>query len=168
MDHLGTESPIDSPRIADTMITTKPATEKDHQFIHQVHRLTYRAIIERQFGYWDAQRQSGLVDCDLATDRYEIVLWQGVPCGFFSFNTDGGRLHLINFAIHPQYQGRGIGSRILEQMKQRAQRKNQPLTLGAYKTNMKARKFYESHGLRKSGETTVHILYRWQPASSPE
>jgi ribosomal protein S18 acetylase RimI-like enzyme len=145
----------------DAMITTKPATAADHDFIHRVHRLAYRNMIECQFGYWDQERQSGLVDCDLATDSYEMVFWEGRPCGFYSYSADGGRLHLINLAIHPQYQGQGIGGLILEQMKARAQRKNQPLSLGAYKTNMGARRFYEKHGFEKSGETTVHILYRW-------
>jgi ribosomal protein S18 acetylase RimI-like enzyme len=144
------------------MITTKQVTQKDHPYIHKVHRLAYRAMIERQFGYWDDARQSGLLDCDLAADRYEMVLWEGRPCGFFSYSTDGCKLHLINFAIHPQYQRRGIGGRILRRLKERAQRNNQPLSLGAYKTNRGARRFYERHGFEKSGETTVHILYRWQ------
>jgi ribosomal protein S18 acetylase RimI-like enzyme len=144
------------------MITTRPATEQDHPFIHEVHRRAYRDMIERQFGFWDAERQSGLLDCDLATDCYEIVMWENEPCGYFSYSADGGRLHLINLAIHPQYQGRGIGSRILEQMKERARQKDQPLSLGAYKTNTGARKFYEKHGFSQSGETTVHILYHWQ------
>ena len=146
------------------MVTTKPATEKDHPFIHRVHRLAYRKMIERQFGYWDEARQSGLLDCDLATDCFEMVLWRGRPCGFFSYSADGGRLHLINLAIHPQCQGRGIGGRILERLKERARQQNQPLSLGAYKTNLGARRFYEKHGFKKNGETTVHILYRWQPA----
>ncbi len=144
------------------MITTRPATQEDHPFIHRVHNLAYRAMIERQFGYWDEERQSGMLDCDLATDSYEMVLWEGLPCGFFSYSTDGGRLHLINLAVHPLYQRRGVGSRILEHMKERALRESRPLSLGAYKTNSGARRFYERHGFKKSGETTVHILYRWQ------
>lgn len=149
----------------DVMITTRPATEADHSFIHRIHRLAYRDMIERQFGYWDEPRQSGLLDCDLATDNYEMVLWEGRPCGFFSYSTDSGRLHLINLAIHPQYQGRGVGGRVLELLKERAQLKNQPLSLGAYKTNSGARRFYEKHGFKKTGETTVHILYRWRASS---
>jgi ribosomal protein S18 acetylase RimI-like enzyme len=143
------------------MVTTIPATQKDHPFIHRVHRLAYRAIIERQFGYWDEARQSDLVDCDLTTDCYEIVLWKNEPCGYFSYSDDSGRVHLINFAIHPKYQRRGIGGQILDKLKESARRKHLPLTLGAYKTNLGARRFYEKHGFRKSGETTVHILYRW-------
>ena len=144
------------------MVTTKPATQEDHSFIHRVHRLAYRAMIECQFGYWDEVRQSGILDCDLATDRYELVLWKGRRCGYYSYSFDGGRIHLINFAIHPQYQRRGIGGRILKHLKVRAQQKNRPLSLGAYKTNTGARRFYERHGFKKSGETTVHILYRWR------
>jgi ribosomal protein S18 acetylase RimI-like enzyme len=144
------------------MVSTQPATQEDHPFIHQVHRMAYRRMIERQFGHWDEERQSGLLDCDLKTDRYELVLWEGRPCGYYSYSSDGGRLHLVNFAIHPQYQRRGIGSRILKRLKGRAQQKDQPLSLGAYKTNTGARRFYERHGFRKSGETTVHVLYRWQ------
>ena len=143
------------------MVTTKPATQKDHPFIHRVHRLAYRAMIERQFGYWDEMRQSGMLDCDLATDCYEIVLWEDEPCGYFSYSADGGRLHLIDFAIHPRYQRQGIGSRILDLLKRRAQQNHQPLTLGAYKTNKGARRFYEKHGFQQSGATTVHVLYRW-------
>jgi ribosomal protein S18 acetylase RimI-like enzyme len=145
------------------MVTTKPATQRHHPFIHMVHRLAYREMIEQQFGYWDEARQSGILDCDLATDCYELVFWRERPCGFFSYSADGGRFHLINLAIHPKYQGRGIGGRILALLKARAQRNNQPLSLGAYKTNMGARRFYEKHGFKENGETTVHILYRWQP-----
>ena len=144
------------------MISTKPYTLKDHAFVHQVHRLAYRVMIERQFGYWDEARQSGMLDCDLATDCYEIVLWANEPCGYFSFSTEGGRFHLIDIAILPRFQRRGIGGMLLEMLKKRARQKDQPMSLGAYKTNVGARRFYERHGFQRSDETTVHILYRWQ------
>lgn len=70
-----------------------------------------RLFLLQQF---DAQRRdyrTRFRDC-----AFDIVECAKEPVGRLYFETRGGRLHIIDIALAPQWRGRGVGSRILEAM----------------------------------------------------
>jgi ribosomal protein S18 acetylase RimI-like enzyme len=68
--------------------------------------------------------------------------------------------------VHPDFQGRGIGSALLELAKVSAD----SLRLWTFQCNLKARCFYERHGFRIERETDgvgneerqPDVLYLWE------
>jgi len=140
------------------MIAARPATKDDLEFIRLVHHLAYHDIIESQFGGWNEKYQDEFVYQDLMTDKHEIVLHDDKPCGYFSFKEGQDHIELTDFAIHPDYQSKGIGGTILERLKEQAWQVDASLSLGVFKTNHRAQQFYERHGFKINGETNHHFL----------
>ncbi len=141
------------------MITKRLATKDDHEFIRQVHHLAYHDMIERQFGIWDEDYQNGCVDKDLRTDKYQIIISGIDLCGYYSIKIEQDNIHLTDIAIHPKYQCKGIGGIIIERLKEQAKQMHTRLSLGVFKTNNRAKRFYEKHGFKISSETDHHFLY---------
>jgi GNAT superfamily N-acetyltransferase len=85
----------------------------------------------------------------------------GITTGFIAFRL-GWVDHLY---VHPNYQGRGIGSTLLAL----AQALKGSLHLWTFQCNLKARRFYERHGFRIEQETDganneerqPDVLYFW-------
>jgi ribosomal protein S18 acetylase RimI-like enzyme len=72
--------------------------------------------------------------------------------------------------IHPDAQGRGAGSALLDKVKEL---RSAGFTFWVFQQNTRARRFYESHGCRvvrltdgsDNDENTPDALYEWRPAS---
>jgi GNAT superfamily N-acetyltransferase len=90
----------------------------------------------------------------------------GIIAGFIAFRP-GWVDHLY---VHPDFQGRGIGSGLLEWAKVSAD----SLRLWTFQCNVGARRFYERHGFQVEEETDgsrneerqPDVLYFWKPSGA--
>jgi ribosomal protein S18 acetylase RimI-like enzyme len=114
---------------------------------HDEHRAFVRSLLERD-EVWVAEEQGRVVGMAVLSDEM-----------------------LDHIYVHPDAQGRGVGSALLRQAKVR---RPGGFTLWVFQQNAGARRFYERHGLRAvrftdgSGneEKTPDALYEWRPDSS--
>jgi ribosomal protein S18 acetylase RimI-like enzyme len=79
---------------------------------------------------------------------------------------------LDDLYVHPDCQGRGIGSRLLETAKSLNPRR---LALSTFQRNTRAQAFYEAHGFRAVGQTDGRneegepdVQYEWMPQLPPD
>jgi ribosomal protein S18 acetylase RimI-like enzyme len=102
----------------------------------------------------------------LPEDEVLVAEVEDRVAGFVAM-TSGGDL-LEHLYVHPDLQGRGIGSALLEQAKARMPG---GFRLWVFQSNAGARRFYERHGLRvveltdgaANEEKTPDALYEWLP-----
>ena len=76
-----------------------------------------------------------------------------------------GELNLANIRVAPEYQGQGIGTRLIGEMLREAHQQGLPVTLRVLKVNP-ARRLYERLGFVVVGETQTHHLMACSPPRS--
>lgn len=140
-------------------IDLRPATEDDYGFACRVHCAAMRPAVERTFG-WDDDFQARYFRLHFDPARWEIVRYDSVDVGVLSVEEREKSLFLAIIAILPQYQGRGLGTTLIQRLQEEARQRDVPVTLQVLKTN-RARNLYERLGFVLTGETDTHYQMRW-------
>ncbi len=98
--------------------------------------------------------------------------------GFMIYELHKNRLHILNFAVHPDYRRQGVGRQMLQKLvgKLSSQRRNR-IMLEVRETNLPAQLFFRELGFRAvavlrefyddSPEDAYLMQYRYQP-ETPE
>lgn len=87
-----------------------------------------------------------------------VIDLQGETIGFVDILERADCIYLENIEIAPQCQSRGIGTRIIHKLIERAQLKRLSLKLQVLKVNPRARALYERLGFRCTSETATHFV----------
>lgn len=141
--------------------TLKPTTEADYEFVYQLNKVTMKELVERIYGSWDENLQRQYFKDNFSLINNFIIVENESYIGNFAFEETKERLFIKNIQLLPQFQGKGIGSQILQELIKSATLKKIPLELRVYKLNGKAKKLYEKLGFIISEETSTHFLMRY-------
>lgn len=139
------------------MITTRIATESDYEFCRIVHHQAYREVVIEQFGEWNEEVQDQFCKEKWESGPLEIIIHDGVEVGFISVDRSKEEIKLSELVIAPEHQGKGIGSKFLEQLKNEAETIKVNLTLQVLRLN-KAVELYKRHGFEVVGENETHLI----------
>src|SRR4029450_4951950 len=94
-------------------VSQRAATLADTVFARSVHHRAYRDVIERQYGPWDEATQDKLFDTAWSPETHEIILFDGVRCGYSCIENRNDDIYLRELVIDPDFQRRGIGTHII-------------------------------------------------------
>ena len=101
-------------RTINEQLTLKPATVSDTDFARVVHHAALRDVVVRQFGTWDEQVQEAFFEDDWEPDEFEIIVFEGIPCGYLRVEHLSTHVEIHEINIEPEHQRSGIGTRILK------------------------------------------------------
>ena len=135
--------------------TLRPSTPEDADFLRDAHHRGLRDPVEATWGTWDAALQERFADEWLATATPQVVMVGGEPAGYLEVEQRPTQVHVANIVLVPEVQGRGIGTRILQDVIADATARRLPVHLQVMKGNP-ARELYERLGFRRIGETAFH------------
>jgi ribosomal protein S18 acetylase RimI-like enzyme len=82
----------------------------------------------------------------------------GTLIGSSWMTVDGRRIHLHHFCILPEYQNKGLGRILAKASLEFVNEKNLQLKIEVHKDNIKARKLYESFGLKPYADYIIYML----------
>jgi len=147
-------------------LTYRPMVTDDRDFCVVVHHLAMRAYVEPLWG-WDEARQDRLAleFLDHHDAIHEVVLVDGSPIGYLSYQRRYDRLIINKLYLHPKHHNKGFGSEILLRMIRHADSAVVPIALSVLTTNLRARAFYERHGFF-AVQTTAQKVHMCRVVSS--
>ncbi len=94
-----------------------------------------------------------------------IIEVDGAPAGRFRVVRFPDRIFLGGIQIHPAYQNRGIGTRLITELIEESRSTGKPVQLDVDRTNVRARKLYERLGFERVGETGEDFKLAFNPES---
>jgi GNAT superfamily N-acetyltransferase len=151
---MNQRSPINSNMFTDT-IGLRPATIEDHEFALHVTEVCMREYAERTWGSWDRR-----ADLDLSID--EVIQHSGTDIGLLGVERHSDHWRIDKLYVLPSHQNRGIGSHLIEGLKQRGGAAGVELRLTVLEVNP-ARRFYERHGFVLVRAITPRHHMCWNP-----
>src|SRR6266513_2720305 len=101
-------------------ISRRPAAIADTDFARSVHHRAYRDVIERQYGSWDESIQDKLFAIAWSAADHDIVVCDDARCGYTCIENRDDGIYLHELVIDPDFQGCGIGARILQNVIEQA------------------------------------------------
>ena len=143
-------------------ITRRPATSADTEWARRVHHAATRAVVERQFGGWEETQQDRFFEDDWAGGEFDVIEWDGVPCGYVCIEERPDDVHVRELDIDPAFQGRGIGTTVIRDAVERGRARGVPVVLGTHREN-RAAELYLRLGFVETGTTDTHTLFRLDP-----
>jgi ribosomal protein S18 acetylase RimI-like enzyme len=135
-----------------------PAQREHLPMLEELMSLTIRPWVEVMFDRWNPEMARDSIHDDVVNRRASLILVDEQIAGVLAIRDEPQRLHLEKIYIHPDFQGRGLGTRLLNDLIARAA--DRPLTLRVLIVNP-ARALYERLGFIVT-ETTgeYHFMER--------
>ena len=133
-----------------------PITEEDYEFIYELKKNAYKEYVEANWGAWDetAQREYFKKFIEVYKDTTYLIQLDEKVIGFYNDEfLENGDYEVGNICIVPEYQGRGIGTKILKDIMEQYADKN--IHIQYFKQNPVG-KLYERLGFVANGETKTH------------
>ena len=127
-------------------------------------------------GWSEAQKHAFLVQQFEAQDRYyrenyagasfDLIVAGEEPVGRLYVARWPEEIRLIDLALLPERQGRGIGSGVLRDLQDEASTSSRPLRIHVERYN-RALHLYERLGFRVIEDRGVHLFLEWRECPAP-
>lgn len=148
-----------------TPVGLRPATDADSEFCYQLHKAAMGDYITATWG-WDEQVQRDFHARGFNPGQWQVITVGGADAGLLDVEYRPGEIYLARIEIHPDHQGRGIGSRLISALADEARQKGQDLVLDVLAVNHRAQALYQRLGLievARHGDDNIKLTMRLTP-----
>jgi ribosomal protein S18 acetylase RimI-like enzyme len=139
----------------------RPITAADHTWLRWLHHAAMRDVVERTWGWDEAQQDALFLRYFNPSSGSQIVQVEERDVGLLDVESREGELFLSEIWIAPEQQGQGIGTQLVRDLQLRAEKEGLDVTLQVLKLNERAQALYERLEFAVVGETATHRLMRW-------
>ena len=145
-----------------TPVALRPATPADSEICYQLHKAAMGDYITAIWG-WDEQRQRDSQARSFNPARWQIITAARRDIGMLDVEYRPGEIYISRIEIHPDHQGQGIGTRLINALADEATAKGQDLVLDVFTVNHRAQALYQRLGFKevaRHGDNNVKITMR--------
>lgn len=149
------------------MYELRTATEADLPALYEVHRSTMFDYVNTVWGWVEEDQERRFRDY-FCNAHLQVITTDSKDIGFLDLVESEDEFYVSNIEIAPAYQGKGIGTTIMESVIAQARRKALPVKLQVLKVNQGAKRLYQRLGFVVWNETPTHYLMKLETtANSP-
>lgn len=138
-------------------IELRAAADSDKEFARQVHHAAYKDVVVRQFGSWNESLQDSFFEETWGAGEFRIINFDSQDVGVFKVCDGGDHIEIVEIQLLPEYQSRGIGSRVLQIELALAKQSRTPVRLRVLKAN-RAQALYVRLGFKLIGTNETHVF----------
>lgn len=154
-------------RPRDPAITLEPSRgAHDEKFVNVV----IAASRAGEFAHLDPQTRERMLDLQVAAQRRHylaghptamehIVREEGLPVGRALIAETAERISLVDLALLPSHQSRGIGSTALRLIMSRADDRALPLRVSVWGADDRLHRWYTRHGFIGGARSSTHVEF---------
>ncbi len=95
-----------------------------------------------------------------------VVLQDGKPVGRLWTHQDAQEHRIIDISLLPEFQNRGIGTRLLQQQMQAAAKAAVPLRVSVFRANIGSLRLHTRLGFSVAQQDAMYLHLEWRPAGS--
>lgn len=139
-------------------IKLRQTEQQDANFLWELHVLALKPHVSAVYG-WDEAFQRRYYLENYSTLNSQVIQVAGEDAGVLAIEETPLGYILSSIELLPQYQGMGIGSRLISDLLEKAAATGQSVSLRTLK-DTPARQLYERLGFQVIGETEVHYWMR--------
>jgi GNAT superfamily N-acetyltransferase len=153
-------------------VELRPVAESDEDFLVKVYastredELAQTAWTEDQketFLRWQLGLQRREYESRFPDGEYRVILVDQQPAGRIWVGADEEQIRLLDIALLPDFQNRGVGTVLVEQLKNEAQHVGKPLRHMVFVLNNNADRFYLRLGFKKIEDFGAYKHMEWRP-----
>lgn len=151
-----------------TAITLRPATSADKEYCFRLHKAAMGDYVTGIWG-WDEQVQRDFHARAFDPRSWQIIRANGTDAGMLHVERRPDEIYLARIEIHPDYQGRGIGTRLIQVLMDEARQRDQAFALDVLANNHRAQALYQRLGLTevaRHGDRDQKVTMRLEPAGA--
>lgn len=149
------------PEDEDFLLRVYAASRADEMALVDWDEAQKLAFLRSQFEAQAAQYHARFPDAE-----YSIILYEERPVGRFWIGRTPEQIRLLDIAILPEFQNRGVGAALLKSLLAESEATAKPLRHMVFKMNTAALRFYERFGFTPIEDVGAYIHMERRPASA--
>jgi GNAT superfamily N-acetyltransferase len=153
-------------------VQLRPVTASDDEFLLSVYASTredelaqaeWAAGQKEQFLRWQLDLQRREYEARFPDAAYDIILVDQQPAGRIWVGSDDEQIRLLDIALLPQFQNRGVGTVLVRHLIEEAVRQGKVLRHMVFVLNNNAERFYERLGFKQIEDFGAYKHMEWRP-----
>jgi len=129
-------------------IHIQPVCNSDHDWLYALNQEVYQDLIMLEFGYWDVEEELALFQNAWQSQNISLIIVEKKRAGMFILEEHDNHLWLAEIQITAQYQNRGVGTEVIQQLIAKARKQNTSLRLRVLHANHRAYQLYLRMGFQ--------------------
>ena len=122
-----------------------------------------RAFVREQYEAQHTQYYARFPDAE-----YGVILYDNHPAGRIWIGREPEQMRLLDIAILPEFQNRGIGAALLNSLVAESEKTQVPLRHMVFKMNTDALRFYERFGFEQFEDVGAYLHLERLPSAAAE
>ena len=155
----------------------RPVTPADEEFLLSVYTSTREAELAQvewqpgqreAFLTWQSQMQRQQYEARFPDAEYRLIEINDQPAGRFWVGENDSEIRLLDIALLPDFQNRGVGALLLQELIARARLADKPLRHMVFMLNSDAHRFYERLGFVMIEDLGAYRHMEWKTLTTED
>jgi len=152
-------------------VELRPVSDSDNDFLLSVYASTREDELaqaewaegqKEMFLRWQFDLQRREYETRFPDADYRVIVLNGQPAGRIWVGADHEQMRLLDIALLPQFQNRGVGTALLERLQRQADSDGKALRHMVLVLNNNAERFYERLGFKKIEDFGAYKHMEWR------